>query len=117
MVGEFLEGQSEGFNPAALAAFREACQLDQDSSHVGGACAQAGMHLYNHVDPKPVAEIVGLWTRACELNERNGCRNMGVLHRDGTVVPRNQAVATQFFQKSCELGFEPACLEPGVRRP
>jgi TPR repeat protein len=75
------------------------------------------MHLYNHVEPRPAQDIIALWTRACELNDRDGCRNMGVMRRDGSLVPRNQALAVSFFQKACQLGFEPACREPGVQTP
>ena len=117
MVGQLLSEQSEGYNAPALAAFRHACQLDDNPAQVSGACVQAGFHLFRHVEPMPLTEIVALWTRACELGNSGGCLNMGLLHRDGTLGAPNPEATVSFLRRACQLGDEAACREPGVQAP
>lgn len=117
MQGELEEARGPGFNLAAVDAFKTACALEEVSRDVAGACVQAGLHLYGRADPKPLQEIAALWTRACDRDDADGCRNMGVIHRDGELGPPEADTTISFFQRACNLGYEPACRERGVIPP
>lgn len=108
--GELLaQRQIDVFNAEALAAFQRGCGSVERSPHVGAACNAAGTYLFQVGSPpsaQPVAELLG---RSCELENRDGCHNLGVLHASDRFGPANMPLARQFMQRACQLGREDSC--------
>ncbi|GHQ56337.1 hypothetical protein VN1227_02960 [Helicobacter pylori] len=50
--------------------------------------------------------------KACDLNNGEGCSNLGVLYQNGQGVEKDLTKAAQFYSKACELnnGFGCAAL-------
>ena len=51
-----------------------------------------------------------LWQQACDNGHSGSCANLGVMHRLGDGVPRDNAKATAYVKRACSLGLERACV-------
>lgn len=55
--------------------------------------------------------------RACELGSAFACSHLGLLHRFGVMAERDDLMALEFYERSCELYREPlACFNAGNLR-
>ncbi len=46
---------------------------------------------------------------ACERDMRGACYELGLLYESGLKVEKNTAIATNYYKKACELGYDEAC--------
>ena len=69
----------------------------------GIAMAQVlfGMHLQAE---KNFAEAATWYRKGAQQGDRNGMRNLGVLYRDGTGLPKDPSQAMSWFRKAADLG-------------
>lgn len=75
----------------------------EQKAREGVAMAQVlfGMQLQSE---KNFAEAATWYRKAIEKGDRNAMRNLGVLYRDGTGVPKDPAQAMSWFRKAAGLG-------------
>ena len=60
--------------------------------------------------PNACERLVQLENTYCTDNAAWACNELGMLYRQGSVVPRDDALATSYFEQSCELKFKAACI-------
>lgn len=66
--------------------------------------------------PQACARLVRIQTNYCGDNAGWACNELGVHHRDGTVVAADPERALEHFAQACELRFQAGCvnlLDPG----
>jgi TPR repeat protein len=74
------------------------------------ACFDAARERYERRE----IEASALYERACLLGNGMGCRNRGLFAKDRLLgMPRNLAVAAEFFEKGCEAGEAGSCNQRG----
>lgn len=75
------------------------------------ACLSLGNLMYAAVPPQTVPALA-TFRRACEGRNAVGCRNVGVVLRDGGEgVARDADAARAMFEQACALGDVPSCEE------
>ncbi len=114
VAGELLEG-NDGVqaNPArAVTLLARACDAEEGD---GDACAHLGLLRHEGAEGVPVDEAAALrrFERACTLRDRFGCRNAGIIFRDGIGTERDEAQWRRHFEQACDLGDEGACSDLG----
>jgi TPR repeat protein len=95
--------------PRALTSFDAECQ-DTKSRFRGAGCNFAGA-ITNDGDgmPKDVKRGMAYFTKACDYDDANGCKNAANHYQKGTGVPRDAKKASELFAKACKLGKKEAC--------
>ena len=66
--------------------------------------------------PQACARLVQIETNYCGDNAGWACNELGVHHREGTVVAADPEQALEYFAQACELRFQAGCvnlLDPG----
>ncbi|WQY73038.1 SEL1-like repeat protein [Helicobacter pylori] len=58
---------------------------------------------------KDLIKAAYFYSKACDLNNGGGCKNLGVLYHNGEGVEKNLTKADQYFSKACKLGDQEAC--------
>jgi hypothetical protein len=95
-----------------------------------------GWQAFGHIGKSHPGAQSQFWEEACDKDLRNGCRNLhelldkecdngvalacarlGSLHRFGKGVERNDQKAYDFVKRSCELGFNEACIHLDEYKP
>ena len=72
---------------------------------------------------KNFAEAATWYRKGAEQGDRNGMRNLGVLYRDGTGLPKDPSQAMSWFRKAADLGDVDAlyyignCYSDGIGVP
>lgn len=64
-------------------------------------------------EPTPVERL----TAACDRQDWEACRNLGVLHSEGAAVARDEAKAIALFTRACDGGNGAACNNLGLVEP
>ncbi len=91
----------------AVSFFEVACGL---GSHQG--CGAQGLYLILGKPPN-VEKGLKLVTEACDKDVGEACRNLGVLHRDGHVPPKDPVKAFGLFERACGLKDGGGCNAVG----
>src|SRR5574344_645866 len=52
--------------------------------------------------------------KACNLNEGNGCHNLGVLYNNGYGVKQDYQQAKTYYEKACNLNEGKGCYKLGI---
>ncbi|GAA6962827.1 hypothetical protein HpCHC88_01180 [Helicobacter pylori] len=52
--------------------------------------------------------------KACDLNNGEGCSNLGVLYQNGQGVEKDLTKAAQFYSKACDLNNNKGCFNLGA---
>jgi len=60
--------------------------------------------------PNACERLIGIESTYCGDNSAWACNELGVHYANGTLVTADAAKAEKFLAKSCELRFQPACL-------
>ncbi|MFK8002098.1 MAG: tetratricopeptide repeat protein [Polyangiales bacterium] len=108
--GGFLsERQPGAFSAEALAAFQRGCASTERTPHVGAVCNMAGRYLFQMGNPPNAEPVAALLGRACELENSDGCHNLGMLHASSRFGPANMSLAREFMQRACQLGRQESC--------
>lgn len=93
----------------ALTHLDAECQ-NQKSDFRGPSCNTAGAITgEGYGMPKDPKRGLGYFTKACDLDSANGCRNAALYYQKGTGAPRDAKKATDLFAKACKLGKKEAC--------
>ncbi len=58
-------------------------------------------------------EAASFYQKACELNDKFACSNLGTLYYYGRGVEENLALSNKAYEKSCELGYSAGCYYLG----
>ncbi|GAA8897497.1 hypothetical protein BTM333_02420 [Helicobacter pylori] len=58
---------------------------------------------------KDLIEAAYLYSKACDLKDGWGCKNLGALHYNGDGVKQDFKKAVALFKKACKLGYQLAC--------
>jgi TPR repeat protein len=59
--------------------------------------------------PRDPAGAAPLFERACNGGHAASCSNLGLMHRRGDGVERDEAKAIAKLKRACELGMADAC--------
>lgn len=58
-------------------------------------------------------EAASFYQKACELNDKFACSNLGTLYFYGRGVEENLTLSNKAYEKSCELGYSAGCYYLG----
>jgi uncharacterized protein len=75
------------------------------------SCTSLGVHYafgtYGRTRDYAVAQQI--LTKACDLNDPNGCHELGVLHQYGRGTAKSPARAQGFYERACSQGVANSC--------
>ncbi len=74
-------------------------------------CFRAG-HIYysgKYNLKKEMKSAVEFLEKACEAEHKGGCYYMGWIYEYGEFGKKDKSKASEYYQKSCNLGFKDAC--------
>jgi TPR repeat protein len=101
--------------PAAIDHFRRGCRNEPPDLE---ACVEFGLALVASRDPSGGPRALAAFQQVCDAGIAVGCRNVGVMLRDGQLGVVGDGAGARFaFQKACDGGDAPSCDEPGVVAP
>ncbi|WP_236616565.1 sel1 repeat family protein [Helicobacter pylori] len=58
---------------------------------------------------KDLIKATQFYSKACDLKDGMGCKNLGALYYNGDGVKQNSKKAVALFKKACKLGYKKAC--------
>ncbi len=58
---------------------------------------------------KNLTKAAYLYSKACELNNGDGCGALGGLYYNGDGVKQDSKKVAALFKKACKLGYKKAC--------
>lgn len=112
---DYIEGADR---EVARALYASACEEDHP-----GACNNLGNLINNDDDSSDISVIVkvyDLWTKACELGDRNGCyslarriRDFGAIVRPNVPQPQIDNDIRNLYSTACDKGKRSACNSLG----
>lgn len=80
----------------------------------GGACVALGYRSHT-AEPADLAGAISGYERGCDLDNSNGCYNLGVMVRDGEGLDADLRGAAYLFDKACTLGDPDACYNLAIQ--
>ena len=86
-------------------SYKDAC--DRGSAE---ACAAYGYALMNEKKD----EAVNVLERACDRGSGTGCTHLAYLYVTGTLVPKNEIRALDFYTRGCSYGDARGCYNVGI---
>ena len=87
--------------PKGYALMEKACELGD-----GTSCTSPGL---KHMTSKNYKRAKELFTLGCAKESGFSCGLLGVIHRDGSGVPRDVEKARSYLDKACKLGTKSSC--------
>ena len=58
----------------------------------------------------------GLYQKACDLDDANGCVRLGAMYEQGRGVDRSEERALTLYRRACRIGNAAACRLPLLLR-
>lgn len=97
-----------------VAVFHRGCRAEPPDLQ---ACIDFGLTLMATGDPVSGPKALAAFQKACDAGVAVGCRDVGVVLRDGLAGVAPDGVAARVaFQKGCDGGDDEACRVPGIVR-
>ncbi len=66
--------------------------------------------------PRDLKRAIQHFQTACDRKEAKGCTELAIMHFEGKVVAKNEALAISLFEKACTLGSPVACKNREILR-
>ncbi len=101
----FYQAKKEAPKPVTLKEVAEKPSKTLEAENMVGAIEAIKQDYFKAVE---------LYQKACELDNGNGCANLGVMYKDGTGVEQDDFKAVEYYQKACGLDNGIGCAILGL---